>query len=74
MVCTFNNMTLKNTRKEKAYQAILIDFANLGVISKTQAEALLGYAVPDFLETPVAKTNKKVTKKTSEEVKDAAEK
>ena len=52
MVCTFNNMTLRNARKSKEYQALLIDLAHMGVVDQKNAEALLGYAIPDYLELP----------------------
>ena len=50
--CTINNMTLKNIRKDKTYQAVIIDLAIVGAMYKEDAECLLGYKIPDYLQAP----------------------
>lgn len=47
--CKLTNMNLRNIRKSKEYQCLLIDFVKTGVIGKTAAEGLLGYTIPSGL-------------------------
>lgn len=44
--CKLTRMSLRNIRKDKQYQCIVIDFVRTGVISKSKAEELLGYTIP----------------------------
>lgn len=44
--CKLTRMSLRNIRKDKQYQCIVIDFVRTGVISKSEAEELLGYTIP----------------------------
>lgn len=50
--CTLNNRLLENKRKDQLYQTVIIDLCLLGVLEKEQAELILGYAIPDYLELP----------------------
>ncbi len=63
MLCTFNNMTLRNARKDKAYQALMIDLVHLGIVDKEQAEGILGYSIPEGLGVTEAFTKKKTSVK-----------
>ena len=47
--CKLTNMNLRNIRKSREYQCLLIDFVKVGVIGKTAAEGLLGYTIPSGL-------------------------
>jgi len=53
---TLNNMTLDNIRKDRIYQAVITDLALTGNISKTDAESLLGYEIPEYLKSPEGDT------------------
>lgn len=44
--CKLTRMSLRNIRKDKQYQCIVIDFVRTGVISKSKAEELLNYSIP----------------------------
>lgn len=44
--CKLTRMSLRNIRKDKQYQCIVIDFVRTGVIGKSKAEELLGYTIP----------------------------
>lgn len=44
--CKLTRMSLRNIRKDKQFQCIVIDFVRTGVISKSKAEELLGYTIP----------------------------
>lgn len=53
--CKLTRMSLRNIRKDKQYQCIVIDFVRTRVISKSKAEELLGYTIPaGLLEGSVA--------------------
>lgn len=53
--CKLTRMSLRNIRKDKQYQCIVIDFVRTGVISKSKAEELLSYTIPaGLLEGSVA--------------------
>lgn len=53
--CKLTRMSLRNIRKDKQYQCIVIDFVRTGVISKSKAEELLNYTIPaGLLEGSVA--------------------
>lgn len=47
-----NNMIMNNHRKNPVYQTLVTDLAILGVIRREDAENLLGYKIPAFLQTP----------------------
>ena len=52
--CKLTNMNLRNIRKSREYQCILIDLVSAGVIEQSEAEKLLGYTIPaGLLENPV---------------------
>ncbi len=54
--CKLTNMNLRNIRKSREYQCLLIDLVKTGVVGKTAAEGLLGYTIPAGLlgdTTPV---------------------
>lgn len=62
-------MTLRNARKDKSYQALMIDLVHLGIVDKEQAEGILGYSIPDGLGITEAFTKKKAQiKKAKKEV------
>ena len=44
--CKLTRMSLRNIRKDKQYQCIIIDLVKTGVISKSTAEGLLNYTIP----------------------------
>ena len=44
--CKLTRMSLRNIRKDKQYQCIIIDLVRTGVISKSTAEGLLNYTIP----------------------------
>lgn len=53
--CKLTRMSLRNIRKDKQYQCVVIDFVRTGVISKSKAEELLNYTIPaGLLEGSVA--------------------
>lgn len=49
--CKLTRMNLRNIRKSREYQCLLIDFVKVGVVGKTTAESLLGYTIPAGLIT-----------------------
>ena len=54
--CKLTNMNLRNIRKSREYQCLLIDLVKTGVVGKSAAEGLLGYTIPTGLlgdTTPV---------------------
>ena len=53
---TLNNMTLDNIRKDRIYQAVITDLALTGNISRSDAEMLLGYEIPEYLKSPEGDT------------------
>lgn len=58
--CKLTNMNLRNIRKSREYQCLLIDLVKTGVVGKTAAEGLLGYTIPTGLlgdTTPVTPTD-----------------
>ena len=44
--CKLTNMNLRNIRKSREYQCLLIDLVKANVIGKSAAEGLLGYTIP----------------------------
>lgn len=44
--CKLTKMNLRNIRKTREYQALLIDLVSAGVVTKSAAEDLLGYTIP----------------------------
>lgn len=55
--CTLNNMNMRNIRRSQDYQCVIIDLAMLGIVSKEEAEMLLGSGVPMNLRLPNGKNN-----------------
>lgn len=47
--CKLTNMNLRNIRKSREYQCLLIDLVKTGVVGKSAAEGLLGYTIPTGL-------------------------
>lgn len=47
--CKLTNMNLRNIRKTREYQCLLIDLVKTGVVGKSAAEGLLGYTIPEGL-------------------------
>lgn len=61
--CRLNNMNMAVTRKrDMSYQVVLFDLMSLGVITKAQAEKLLGYSIPSALK-PVVTGGESATEK-----------
>ena len=50
--CRLNNKSMRNIRRTDAYQAIAIDLALLGVISKEECEMLLDGGIPSGIALP----------------------
>ena len=50
--CRLNNKSMRNIRRTDAYQAIAIDLALLGVISKEECEMLLDGGIPSGIVLP----------------------
>lgn len=50
--CRLNNKSMRNVRRTEAYQAIAIDLALLGVISKEECEMLLDGGIPSGIVLP----------------------
>lgn len=50
--CLLNNMSMDNLRKDKVYQAIVIDLVLTGNLSKEDARRMLGYDIPEYLHLP----------------------
>ena len=44
--CKLTNMNLRNIRKSREYQCLLIDLVKANVVGKSAAEDLLGYTIP----------------------------
>ena len=50
--CRLNNKSMRNVRRTEAYQAIAIDLALLGVITKEECEMLLDGGIPSGITLP----------------------
>ena len=50
--CRLNNKSMRNVRRTDAYQAMAIDLALLGVISKEECEMLLDGGIPSGITLP----------------------
>lgn len=50
--CRLNNKSMRNIRRTPEYQCLVIDLAMLSVISKEEAEMLLGSGIPNNLLLP----------------------
>ncbi len=50
--CRLNNKSMRNIRRTDAYQAMAIDLALLGVISKEECEMLLDGGIPSGIVLP----------------------
>src|SRR5574344_808908 len=50
--CRLNNKSMRNVRRTDTYQAIAIDLALLGVISKEECEMLLDGGIPSGITLP----------------------
>ena len=44
--CKLTSMNLRNIRKSREYQALLIDLVAMGVVGRVAAEETLGYTIP----------------------------
>ena len=50
--CRLNNKSMRNVRRTETYQAIAIDLALLGVITKEECEMLLDGGIPSGITLP----------------------
>ena len=50
--CRLNNKSMRNVRRTETYQAVAIDLALLGVISKEECEMLLDGGIPSGITLP----------------------
>ena len=50
--CRLNNKAMRNVRRTETYQAIAIDLALLGVITKEECEMLLDGGIPSGIVLP----------------------
>lgn len=50
--CRLNNKSMRNVRRTDAYQAVAIDLALLGVITKEECEMLLDGGIPSGITLP----------------------
>ena len=50
--CRLNNKSMRNVRRTDVYQAIVIDLALLGVITKEECEMLLDGGIPSGIVLP----------------------
>ena len=50
--CRLNNKSMRNVRRTETYQAITIDLALLGVITKEECEMLLDGGIPSGIVLP----------------------
>lgn len=69
--CKLTNMNLRNIRKSREYQCLLIDLVKTNVIGKSAAEGLLGYTIPAGLlgnTTPAAPVDDDEEEETSNTV------
>lgn len=55
--CRLNNKSMRNLRRSQEYQCIVIDLAMLGIVSKEEAEMLIGSGIPEGLILPNGKNN-----------------
>ena len=59
--CRLNNKSMRNIRREAAYQCLAIDLAMLGVISKEECEMLIGCGIPKGLILPDGSAGKLIS-------------
>lgn len=70
--CRINNLTARNVRRDASYQMVLIDLALIGAIKKEDAECLLGYEIPSYIQLPnKAKSATVAAKKVNTPVNDS---
>lgn len=50
--CRLNNKSMRNVRRTDAYQAVAIDLALLGVITKEECEMLIDGGIPSGITLP----------------------
>ena len=50
--CRLNNKSMRNVRRTDVYQAIVIDLALLGIITKEECEMLLDGGIPSGITLP----------------------
>ena len=55
--CRLNNKSMRNLRRSQEYQCVVIDLAMLGIVSKEEAEMLIGSGIPEGLILPNGKNN-----------------
>lgn len=61
--CRLNNKSMRNVRRSDAYQAMAIDLALLGVISKEECEMLLDGGIPNGIVLPNGSAGKLISEK-----------
>lgn len=61
--CRLNNKSMRNVRRSEVYQAVAIDLAMLGVISKEECEMLLGSGIPEGIVLPNGEAGQIVSEK-----------
>ena len=61
--CRLNNKSMRNVRRSEVYQAMAIDLAMLGVISKEECEMLLGSGIPEGIVLPNGEAGQIVSEK-----------
>ena len=49
--CLLNNMRMTMYRKSMEYQAVMIDLAVNGIVSKQKIEEMLGYEIPAYIRS-----------------------
>jgi hypothetical protein len=59
--CRLNNKSMRGVRRTEAYQAMAIDLAMLGVISKEECEMLIGGGIPDGIFLPNGEQGKLIS-------------
>lgn len=61
--CKLNNKIMRGYRRDPVYQAMAIDLAMLGVISKEECEMLIGSGIPSNIRLPDGSTGNLVSEK-----------
>lgn len=66
--CKLNNKIMRGYRRDPVYQAMAIDLAMLGVISKEECEMLIGSGIPSNIRLPDGSAGNLVSEKDLPEV------
>lgn len=61
--CKLNNKIMRGYRRDPVYQAMAIDLAMLGVISKEECEMLIGSGIPSNIRLPDGRAGNLVSEK-----------